>query len=97
MATFKAVNVDQLDTDLTNIASAIKTKSGISENLEFPNGFIDAVNSIAVGDEEVQNLAKKAQTHDFIQEHFINFKKDKQCTLFSNNPNITEIPEFDFS
>ena len=28
MATFKAINVDQLDTDLTNIASAIKNKSG---------------------------------------------------------------------
>lgn len=97
MATFKAVNVEQLDTDLTNIANAIKNKSGLNENLEFPDGFIEAVNSIAVGDEEVQNLVKKAQTHDFIQEHFINYKKTSQCTLFANNPNITEIPEFDFS
>jgi hypothetical protein len=63
----------------------------------FPNGFIEAVNAIAVGDEEIQEAVKKAKTHDFIQEHFINFRKDKQCNLFGNNPNITEIPEFDFS
>ena len=97
MATFKAVNVDQLDTDLTNIASAIKSKSGFNESLEFPDGFIEAVNNIAVGDEEVQNLVKKAQTHDFIQEQLINYKNTSACPLFVNNPNITEIPDFDFS
>lgn len=97
MATFKAVNVDQLDTDLTNIASAIKSKSGFNEGLEFPNGFIEAITSIPTGDEEIQEAVKKAKTHDFVQEQFINFRKDKQCNLFANNPNITEIPEFDFS
>lgn len=97
MATFKAVNVDQLDTDLTNIASAIKSKSGFNESLEFPNGFIEAINNIAVGDEEVQNLIKKAQTYDWIQENFINYRKDSQCNLFANNQIITEVPIFDFS
>lgn len=97
MAEYKVVDTEQLDTDLANIASAIKAKSGTNESLVFPNGFIEAVNTIAVGDEETQEAIKKAKTHDFVQEHFINFRKDKQCTLFGNNPSITEIPEFDFS
>jgi ABC-type multidrug transport system fused ATPase/permease subunit len=41
----------------------------------FPNGFIEAVNAIAVGDEEIQEAVKKAKTHDFIQEHLLILEK----------------------
>lgn len=97
MAEYKVVDTEQLEADLVNIATAIKTKAGINENLAFPNGFIETVNAISVGDEDTQVLIKKASTHDWMQEHFINYKKTAQCNLFAGNPNITEIPEFDFS
>ena len=97
MAKYKVVDTEQLDSDLADIAAAIKLKSGVNEGLTFPEGFIKTINAISVGDEDTQVLIKKASTHDWMQEHFINYKKTAQCNLFANNPNITEIPEFDFS
>lgn len=37
------------DTDLTNIANAIRTKGGTSAQLTFPLGFVDAVSAIPTG------------------------------------------------
>lgn len=37
------------DTDLTSIASAIRTKGGTSAQLTFPGGFVDAVGAIPTG------------------------------------------------
>lgn len=97
MAEYKVVDTEQLDADLASIATAIKTKANTNKSLVFPNGFIEAVNAIAVGDEEIQEAVKKAKTHDWMQEHNINYRKNIQNNLFAGNPNITEIPEFDFS
>ena len=49
MATYKIVDADKLDADLTSIADTIRGKSGTTGVMSFPNGFNDAVNSIAVG------------------------------------------------
>ena len=38
------------DTDLTAVANAIRTKGGTSAELEFPNGFVSAVQAITTGD-----------------------------------------------
>ena len=38
------------DTDLTAVASAIRTKGGTSAGLAFPSGFISAIGNIASGD-----------------------------------------------
>ena len=37
------------DTDLTTVADAIRTKGGTSEQLEFPQGFVDAIDAIEAG------------------------------------------------
>ena len=36
------------DTDLTKVANAIREKAEVSSNLIFPNGFVDAVQSIMI-------------------------------------------------
>lgn len=37
------------DTELTSIADAIRTRGGTSAQLEFPTGFVSAVNAIPSG------------------------------------------------
>ena len=49
MAVDKLVDSTQLDADLTSVANAIKTKGGISAQLEFPAGFVIAVDAIPTG------------------------------------------------
>ena len=49
MATYKIVDADKLDADLTSVANTIRGKSGTTGEMSFPDGFKDAVNSIAVG------------------------------------------------
>jgi hypothetical protein len=46
MARFRRVNTDQLESDLTDIANAIRAKAGTTAELPFPSGYINAVNSI---------------------------------------------------
>ena len=48
MATYKAVNADQLDADLKTIADALRTRAGYDESttLEFPSGFVKAIREI---------------------------------------------------
>lgn len=45
----KIVNATQLDADLTDIADAIRAKGGTSAQLQFPSGFVDAVEAIETG------------------------------------------------
>ena len=49
MAVDKLVDSTQLDTDLTAVADAIRTKGGTSASLAFPNGFVDAIDAIETG------------------------------------------------
>lgn len=51
MAEYKVVNTTQLDSDLASVANAIRTKGGATESLEFPNGFVNAVNAIELGEQ----------------------------------------------
>lgn len=46
MAVDKLVDSTQLDTDLTSVANAIRTRGGTSAQLAFPNGFVSAVGAI---------------------------------------------------
>lgn len=50
MATKKVVDADQLDSDLTQVADAIRTKGETSSPLTFPDGFVAAVESIQTGE-----------------------------------------------
>ena len=49
MAVDKLVDSTQLDTDLTSVANAIRTKGGTSAQLAFPSGFVDAIDAIRTG------------------------------------------------
>lgn len=49
MAVDKLVDSTQLDSDLTSIANAIRTKGGTSSQLSFPNGFVSAIQAIPTG------------------------------------------------
>lgn len=47
MAENKVVNITQLESDLTSIANAIREKTGGSDSLAFPNGFVSAIDGLA--------------------------------------------------
>ena len=49
MAVDKLVDSTQLDTDLTSVANAIRTKGGTSAQLAFPAGFVSAIEAIQTG------------------------------------------------
>lgn len=49
MALDALVDSTQLDSDLTSVANAIRTKGGTSAQLAFPAGFVSAVNAISGG------------------------------------------------
>lgn len=49
MAIDKAVDSTQLDSDLTSVANAIRTKGGTSAQLAFPTGFVQAIGDIETG------------------------------------------------
>ena len=49
MALDKLVDSTQLDSDLTAVANAIRTKGGTSTALAFPSGFVSAVEAIPSG------------------------------------------------
>lgn len=49
MAVDKLVDSSQLDSDLTSVANAIRTKGGTSASLAFPAGFVSAIAAIPTG------------------------------------------------
>lgn len=49
MAVDKLVDSTQLDTDLTSVANAIRTKGGTSAQLAFPADFVSAIAAISGG------------------------------------------------
>lgn len=49
MALDKLVDSTQLDSDLTSVANAIRTKGGTSAQLAFPSGFVSAIGDIPSG------------------------------------------------
>ena len=49
MATYKTVNADQLDADMTALANTIRTKGKTSGKLAWPSGYQAAVLAIETG------------------------------------------------
>ena len=49
MAIDKLVDSTQLNTDLAAVANAIRAKGGTNNSLEFPNGFVAAIENISTG------------------------------------------------
>lgn len=52
MPTYKMVDTDQLEADLTTVADKIRAKSGTYEELAFPDGFAAAVEGLSAGGAE---------------------------------------------
>lgn len=67
MPNYKVVNSDQLDSDITVVADAIRARSGASGKLAFPNGMADAVRSIpSGGGAELPKLDNPASPEDMV-------------------------------
>ena len=49
MAYDKVIDSSKLDSDLTSVADAIRSKGGTSEALAFPAGFVSAIEAIEAG------------------------------------------------
>lgn len=58
MANYKVVDVDQLNADLTSIANSIRAKAGVTEKLDFPDGFKSAVDVIQSGGGTIPDNAR---------------------------------------
>lgn len=64
MATYKFVNADQLDSDLSSLGDAIRSKGGTTEQLVFPTGMVSAIRAISTGVEfnfDVKAYATEAE------------------------------------
>ena len=49
MATYKVVDADQLNADMTSVADSIRTKRGTTEALAWPDGYKTAIEAIQTG------------------------------------------------
>lgn len=65
MALDKAVDSQRLDADLTEIADAIRSKSGSAQGLDFPDGFVFAINEISLGKEEQEKTLSVTQNGSY--------------------------------
>lgn len=52
MATYKVVDADQLDADMSGVADSIRAKGGTTEQLAWPDGYKAAIEAITVGSDE---------------------------------------------
>ncbi len=79
MAADKLVDSGQLDSDLEDIADAIRTKGGTSAALSFPSGFINAIGNISSGADCVKGSFTVGNSETY---HTINFGKTFSKYLF---------------
>lgn len=89
MAT-KAVNATQLDSDLTSVANAIRTKGGTSASMAFPAGFVSAVQAIPTGGGGEYTIYPSATAPTAAQNGDIWI--DYSADLISKNIQITSDP-----
>ena len=61
MATYKVVDADQLNADMTSVADSIRTKGGTTEALAWPDGYKTAIDSIPAG--STPSLQSKSVTY----------------------------------
>ena len=61
MATYKVVDADQLNADMTSVADSIRTKGGTTEALAWPDGYKTAIDSIPAS--STPSLQSKSVTY----------------------------------
>jgi hypothetical protein len=91
MAVDKLVDSTQLDSDLTSVADAIRTKGGTNGSLAFPAGFVSAIEDIETGGGgwTMQEVLES--------EEYASLWTASQATLKIVNPYITKIVNSMFS
>ena len=62
MATYKVVDADQLNADMTSVADSIRTKGGTTEALAWPDGYKTAIEAIQTGG-STPSLQSKSVTY----------------------------------
>ncbi len=80
MAYDKVVDSAELDAGLTAVANAIRSKTGETDNLIFPGGFVTAIAGIVTG--ESSNSAVGGEIHDITIE--ADLQNAEQMLLFRN-------------
>ena len=61
MATYKVVDADQLNADMSGVADSIRAKCGTTEALAWPDGYKTAIDSIPAG--STPSLQSKSVTY----------------------------------
>ena len=62
MATYKVVDAEQLNADMTSVADSIRTKGGTTDALAWPDGYKTAIDSIPSGG-DTPSLQSKSVTY----------------------------------
>jgi hypothetical protein len=89
MAEHKVVNTTQLDADLLSIAEAIRLKGGTEVSLEFPQGFIDAVDAITVGESKLVEKDINFYNYDGTLLHTFTFGEANSLSELPSLPSNT--------
>lgn len=88
MAYDKVIDSAQLDADLTSVADAIRAKGGTSESMEFPDGFVTAVEGIqAGGDTSTEDGLVTGDTKSYVNDRVTTVGS----TMFYYNSTLTSI------
>ena len=62
MATYKVVDAEQLNADMSSVADSIRTKGGTTDALAWPDGYKTAIDSIPSGG-DTPSLQSKSVTY----------------------------------
>lgn len=101
MATYKVIDAEKLDNDLKSVADSIRAKSGITEVMNFPDGFNSAIAGIISGSQnpDLPEVAENLDTELNEQEELISELKsvliNKSNSTNSGIIDITELPTSD--
>lgn len=59
------------DTELTSVADAIRSKTGKSSSISFPNGFVSEIGSISGGSSDWEDITSSLTVGDYINVDYI--------------------------
>ena len=86
---YKIVNAEQLDADLTSVADSIRAKAGKSGKLDFPSGFKSAIDSISKSEIKNQDITIKENGTFTADDGYTGFGTVKVETEVAKNQDIT--------
>lgn len=101
MAYDKVIDSAVLEQDLTTVADAIRTSGGTSEPLEFPKGYVEAIEPLVNKDDYLAIVLNRTVTelvNDQITKDLpANFQKSNQNLTKVDMPNVTSLGGYCFS